>query len=179
MDNNYLYTRIRLLSEEFDLYAPHDNIQRKDSSMCHNYQSCCVFGCWNDAQIFLKRMEMDGRNVEYDAFQKLDGATQFAFQNNVTTNCTDEQGIFHRKKVELHPSHLSADALSGFEKLPQDALTNVYTYLCPGSLPLKVDNWQISMIGMLSKSLYQTRVKYVQEEPLRLDNDHDLKTLSF
>ena len=39
---------------------------RKKPSMCCNYyQSCCVFGCWNDAQIFLERMEMEGRNIEY------------------------------------------------------------------------------------------------------------------
>ena len=35
------------------------------------------------------------------------------------------------------------------------------------------------MIGMLSKNLYQTCVKYVQQEPLSLDNEYDPKTVSF
>ena len=56
--------------------------QGKDANKSEAHQSCCVFGCWNDAQIYLKRMKMEGTNVEYDAFERLDDATQYAFGRN-------------------------------------------------------------------------------------------------
>ena len=115
-------------------------------------------------------------------------ATHFAFRNTSTGtpeidwqttavnslgNSFESEGLFHRKQIKLQPSHLSDDMLSRLEKLPLDVLTNVYRYLFPGSLPLRLVNVFIPYIGMLSKNLYQTCVKYVQQEPLRLSNEYD------
>ena len=42
-------------------------------------RSCCIFGCWDDAQMYLKQLQLEGRNVEYDAFEGLEAATRYAF----------------------------------------------------------------------------------------------------
>jgi len=42
-------------------------------------RSCCIFGCWDDAQMHLKQLKLEGRNIEYEAFEGLDAATRYAF----------------------------------------------------------------------------------------------------
>ena len=55
-----------------------DSTKSKSTS----HQSCTIFGCWNDAQVHLKQMKMEGRNIVYDAFENIDDATQYAFGKN-------------------------------------------------------------------------------------------------
>eukprot|EP00554_Chaetoceros_debilis_P010997 CAMPEP_0194108558 /NCGR_PEP_ID=MMETSP0150-20130528/8231_1 /TAXON_ID=122233 /ORGANISM="Chaetoceros debilis, Strain MM31A-1" /LENGTH=630 /DNA_ID=CAMNT_0038797285 /DNA_START=158 /DNA_END=2047 /DNA_ORIENTATION=+ len=177
--------------------------QGKDANKSEAHQSCCVFGCWNDAQIYLKRMKMVGTNVEYDAFERLDDATQFAFEKidagqqasdlhtkgdifkelDAISSISPFIGAYRKRKLEGQGPPFSDALLSGLEQLPQDALTNIYRYICPGSCRLAFINLTISVIGMVSKQMFQSCVRYVQQEPVILfadDLDTDsMKKLAF
>lgn len=54
-------------------------------------QSSCIFNCWIDAQMHLKQMKIEGRNVEYEAFETLDAATHYAFQKKASTLVVGDQ----------------------------------------------------------------------------------------
>jgi len=232
------------------------------------YQSSCIFGSWNDAEMHLQQMKMKGRIVEYDAFEKIDDATRYSFgENEVAHQAPDINAAistsssflrafekiddaaryalwgnevahqapdinaaistsssflrafekiddaaryalwgnevahqapdinatistsssflrtYREKHREIKWSYRSDATLSDLEELPQDALTSIYRYICSGWRSLADINKMISIIGMVSKSMYQTCVRYVQQEPIRLfqisDRPPSLRTLAF
>jgi len=174
-------------------------IEQKESMKPTSHQSCCVFGCWNDAQIHLKQMKMEGRKVDYDAFEKIEDATQYAFGKNENENQTSDInaidsispfiGAYRKRQVELQGSLCSDAPLSGLEELPHDVLMNIYRYLYSGSNRIADINRHVSVIGMVSKHIFQSCVRYVQHEPVQHEplyarqineiSVHSIKSLAF
>uniref|UniRef100_A0A7S3Q8J0 Uncharacterized protein n=1 Tax=Chaetoceros debilis TaxID=122233 RepID=A0A7S3Q8J0_9STRA len=152
----------------------------------------CIFGCWDDAHSHLQKMKAEGRIIEYDAFEKIDDANRYAFGKK---NADDRQspdiieavrstapfiGAYQEKHMKIDWYPFSNATLSGLEELPQDVITNIYNYLCGKYLGLGPINDTISIIGMVSKSIYQTCVRYLQEEPVYLSEyPKSIKTLAF
>ena len=79
-------------------------------------------------------METERRDIEYDAFEKLDDATQFAFRNSPFS--TGNQDISLQTIGDLLEG-LSEDVLLRLEKLPQDAVKSVLYILVQDCTPLK------------------------------------------
>ena len=111
-------------------------------------------------------MKSEGRDFEYDAFENLDAAAQYAFgKDDVATQKAKSKAPYinavskispfldmHREKqIEIVQSPFSSATLSRLEELPQDILTNIFTYHCPEWWDHVQLNHTISIIGMISK----------------------------
>lgn len=72
--------------------------------------------------------------------------------------------------MELQPSHLTDDALGDLgERLPQNALANIYEHLFPNHSPADSVNRTTSQIEISSKIMYQTCANNVQQQHICYD----------
>lgn len=125
----------------------------------------CIFGCWDDAKNHLA-----GSDCVWKKFSDLDDAVKYTFEKGISNKSTGIACTAQSFNIQMKT------AKSPLENLSQDLQNYIYSFTCKQDInmhfPFNANPDAISsfakMMGLVSRTLYQSCVNFVQQVPCNL-----------